>query len=367
MEDDAVVAAIPEAPGPRTDRPGAEDPHTRVVIRFVYRGLWRGVGGCAGMCALAGIVAFFGREALAAITLFIGLALALLFFLQLTLLRAVDKAMAAQAWRPVIARPLRATDCRVEVRDGADLYYLKGGVLDPFAQVLARHPRAWLVGPDSRGRAALRLPGTHSPLPLRKAKNADGYREVRPRQTNIDPAAPASEDEVAIRWAKVVRRKTRRWFCWPALLALAVSVGFLRGASDQTAADEASMSVAVAVAVGVLVLLIWALSRWQKGRDAVTLPKLLAAGPWQRYPIRLTSPYRPGKFAFGDVSVAVEFDGVEHPFTLHYASPDVVGYIENTGTIWFAGSPHSGGQAIAVGVPGYPIIGIVRPAAPESR
>ncbi|GAA5112350.1 hypothetical protein [Haloechinothrix salitolerans] len=211
------------------------------------------------------------------------------------------------------------------------------------------------------------MPGIHSPIPLRKAKNADGYREVRPRQTNVDPAAPASDDEVTIRWAKVVRRKTRRWFCWPALLALAVAVGVVRGAPDQTAADGPIMSVAIAAAAGVLVLLIWALSRWQKARGWVSLPKLLAAGPWQRYPTRLASPYRPGRFAFSDVSVAVQFDGVEHPFTLHYASPDVVGYIEDTGTIWFAGSPHSGGQAIAIGVPGYPILGLARPAMPESR
>lgn len=362
MADDTAFTVTPEVPGPRTDRPAADDPLVKAMIRLAHRTLWWSLARYFGLCAVGGLLAFVDQVAIAAIALAGGVFLIAVALRALALFRALEKIMATQAWRPVRVRGLMAKDRRVEVQDGDDVRYLKGCVPEFHAQILARQPVAWLVGPDSRGRVALRFPGLHTPLALRTAKDAAGYREMRPKQPHIDPAAPASDDVVALRGAKVMRRRVHARLYWPLIVAAWAVIGYVFALSRQVIPAETAIASALAVAAAVLVTLIWALTRWQKFRAYAAMPKLLAAGPWQRHPVRLTSSYRPGKYATDDVSVVVDVDGVEVPFVLHHAVPDLVGYIEDTDTIWLAGSPHSAGRAIAVGVPGYPILGIAYPS-----
>lgn len=110
-----------------------------------------------------------------------------------------------------------------------------------------------------------------------------------------------------------------------------------------------------------LIPVVWGADR-TKGRYYFGMPKLLRAGPWQCASVRLLSPYR---WAVPEIPLLVTMgDGSEIRYRLVYPTFDLVGHIEQTGTIWFAGSPHAGGKPVALGVPGLPIlcVGVADPS-----
>ncbi|CRK55652.1 hypothetical protein [Alloactinosynnema sp. L-07] len=211
---------------PFTDRPALSDPTTAILLRPMRcsQTLWRVVGVILGLsCALQWVAMAMSDDPVR--TFFTSTVWSSVSFgvviTQLHLVRghtAMSELLGAQAWRPVGVRVLRGTSLFgvsvVEVGDGVGPLRVFGASRAHLA-VAVRTGTAWVVGPDGRGRAALRLEGSHHAWPARVHR-----RPVKPARV------PAADSDASAMWA----RQSRSWWKAPENRRL----GELLGAGEWT-------------------------------------------------------------------------------------------------------------------------------------
>jgi hypothetical protein len=258
--------------------------------------------------------------------------------------------LTTQPWRSV---PAKLVGPRVlEVRSGDQDWHLRVRLYDAVRRVIARTGRVWLVGPDDRGWFALRIDGAHAPWPARRTRSRGG-REVTWSAPSTTPTA--AHDPVSASWAATVARLARLGLLpYVALAAIFVllSIGLAWG----------THLVIVWVVFGLICVtpcLVLLAIRVRRTRDLRRLIPLLSVGPWQRVRAELHS-WKFQEKGYTNVTGTVFLDnGVRLSLFLPSANADLLGNIWETGTAWFAGEP-TPGKTMAVGFPGYPVLGVAR-------
>lgn len=366
-----------------SDRPAGEDPAYALALRQITRGLRT-----AAATGLVWVIAAWPLARLpwslttlpitrivAALALALGLvvlASALAAAARLApWIGAARRLGRTEPWREVSATlfaDARGHHIRCAEADGSTTT-LSVLLTTVVAEAVAGAGRVAIIGPDASGRAVLRRGPLHALIPAKVASGEGRLTPVRGRRP--EPGGPASADVVALRWARHARERTGR-----ALLPL-VTVFFVGCAVGLAVWSQArrrwivagadpdgyssSVYAAVTGLVWLVVLTVVAVARWQRYREWWAAPALLAEGPWTRLPVTLTRPFRPNRRGLGAATATVTLpDGARLPVFLRDANIDVIGYVQATGSLWFAGVPLPGRPA-AVGVPGHPILGVAHP------
>ncbi|GAA3431617.1 hypothetical protein GCM10018954_012180 [Kutzneria kofuensis] len=193
-----------------------------------------------------------------------------------------------------------------------------------------RGERVWLVGPDAKGLVAVfdeASPYPHSTRvttrPLSKRRLADRPRDPRGRATAVADAA------------------FRLFVCrWGFTIVITICIGLELGPQPQV--------LAWLYAVAGIVIAIGMARDWLRPERVLRAGRLLAA-PLVEYPARLVA----------DRSFAVRLDdGAELVAKIAWER-DVVANVRASGRLWIAGTPLPG-ATLGVGVPDFPVAGVVR-------
>jgi hypothetical protein len=264
--------------------------------------------------------------------------------------RAARALLSGEPWRPVGAVVRGAT---VRLADGT---LVRVWELPPPARaVIARSGRVWLVGPDSHGWVALRVDGLHTPWPARVrgagvrlpaagptgmvdglwsgtgVPQAEQQGDVAVAVTPVQaPQVVAADDPVVAAWVRHLAR-----LVWGELAFAGLCTA---GLAVLAASFWPAVVAAGAVVAGMLA--------W-RARTVHRLARLLTRGPWQRADAVLTD----------GVTAVRTADGTRFTVELRGTHPDVVANVDETSSLWVAGSPS---EAAAVGFPGYPVLAAAR-------
>ncbi|WP_436495609.1 hypothetical protein [Actinokineospora sp. HUAS TT18] len=332
---------------PFTDRPALSDPTTAILLKpkqrahhlMLVTSLFLGLILALQLLVLAmsddPVRTFFTSTVWSAITVAGMVA-------QYAMVRPVPAVVAllgAQAWRPVGARVVRGTSTWLErsvVEVDGKLLRLTGASPAHLA-VLARSGMVWLVGPDARGRAAVRIEGSHEAW---LAQVVGGP---------VEPARlPDVGADVTAGWTTWLRGRTRL-----ALVALALmAVGMLVALVILTESAWWQALVIVATVGAIAGAVAWRLSPL---RANAGLAALLSAGVWVQVSASL-APWqaRLGGFAKATATLRLA-DGRVLVAEMAAAPVDLLGTVWDTGALWVVGEPVPG-ATVAVGYPGYPLV-----------
>ncbi|HVK24792.1 MAG TPA: hypothetical protein VM677_25830 [Actinokineospora sp.] len=197
---------------PSTDRPASSDPTTAILVwsRLRRRGYLQGGAVLTAInVAVQVLLAVIGSGHMLAATTSVLAASAVFAYLvvQFGHIRdapAVDALLGTQPWRPVDVRIVRGpvglwTRSVVEV---GDVRFEASGPSPAHLAVLARSGTAWLIGPDARGRAAMRIEGSHEAWPARVRLGS-----VKPGRL---PVVGANVDRLWATWLAAWPRLSRR-------------------------------------------------------------------------------------------------------------------------------------------------------------
>jgi hypothetical protein len=226
--------------------------------------------------------------------------------------------------------------------------------------IMARTRRIWLVGPDAKGEYLYCVAG--SCIPPLFAWVVD-EQPPEDSEVMVEQAAPAllanAADDVVATWG-LERDWNRRAIWWVLLVAGSILIGsvVLSGVLLSTGAEHAIESIA---ALGVLLVFVVPF--------VVFLPRMLcllgritrlrSTGPWTSVSATMHDPVGPDKRRLRTYrGVATMPDGRTVSVGVHTMN-SLAANIAATGLLWIVGEP-TPGRAFAVGLPGYPHIGIGR-------
>lgn len=217
-------------------------------------------------------------------------------------------------------------------------------------QIVARSGRIWLCGPDERKRVMVRVDGMCLGVTARVTRTAP----TAPAGAGLPPVRPVGNrpiDEPVLAW--LLRRQTR-WFAAALAAGLLLVVGGLLIAATGASGTGIALGLFPLLYGGLLVT-----SLVSGRRRSLRVPKLIAASTgWTPLPVHLDS-WQAGGRVFGPARGAIWLpDGSSIPVHLPRASIDLVANIQASHTLWVAGGYPTRGATVAVGVPGYPIIGL---------
>ncbi|MBA0126218.1 hypothetical protein H0B56_11770 [Haloechinothrix sp. YIM 98757] len=369
-----------DVPAPATDRPAAEAGYSRMYMDVFRRGM-------RGMCTLSVIAVVSSALLVLAVpaprwlvvfstlvALLLVVSTGVAFVRWTPMLSSVSAMMDSRPWRPVtvyrIFRGRRTYLVELTDVDGSRGLYRVYHNLRPWFDVAGRTGVLWMVGPDSKGRAGLRLAGIHVPLLARKRRRARrGDSQMRVSRPALDPARTAADDPVVagyMRWA----RSQAWWNLVVTVLSMAVATTYMAGLVTATEAGvwlrtEAGIAPSgpAMMLAAVLVVAVASVGFWLRNvRDILMMPRLLRRGSWTRLPAGLARPYRPNRQGFAVLELAVGLpDGSIRYVVVRNARPELAEYVDATGELWLAGLPHGSGPT-ACGVPGYAILEVARPS-----
>ncbi|OLR95247.1 hypothetical protein [Actinokineospora bangkokensis] len=204
--------------------------------------------------------------------------------------------------------------------------------------VLARTGRAWVVGPDEAGWAALRVDGTHEALP---AKALHRVPAAKPEPAFAPPEVCAARELRAdLLFAA--------WF----LLAGYLFVGVMSLGVDYAVGKALLVGLGALTLVALLITpALWHL------RVNLRLPALVAGARWQRVELSL-APWKARADGTARAAATVHGGG-DARLRLPAASVELLGTIWDTGAAWVSGELAAGAW-VAVGHPGYGPVAVAR-------
>ncbi|MBV9846521.1 MAG: hypothetical protein JOZ47_15845 [Kutzneria sp.] len=364
---------------PATDRPARDDPYTRLVYDRLVAGrrrMWLSMMmlGLVLLVAVGPLVALWllgsgiqGIDALRSLfsllVLFIALFLEFLVVYRRTrTIRLLD----GHAWRPtrvdVVSVTSRRSPAPSVVRDlsGAVSGYLRLSRL-PWGtqQVMLRTGRVFLCGPDRRGHALVRVDGLCPPVAARIVSEAKGGQ--RPQPAGV--AGPRPADDPVLMWIQHHARYVMRTI-WLRLVgvpsAVVVVLVLLAWSGDEDTLLLLPLPVFFVLAMAFTLMIAMWWRRSKRRREGNVFALLRAADHWTPLPMRLDS-WTPGRwFLWGPATGQVWLpDGTTAGVHLSTADISLVADIQAGQTLWVAGWPRTE-STMAVGVPGYPIVGRAR-------
>jgi len=351
-----MESTAPVVRDPAIDRPAITDPTTAILLRVRQDqsfGLAMVVVLLAFVFSSAFVLAWSGASVLFALHLAVMLGVLGLVasrqYLWGRWLRSArgPRLLHAAPWRPVPARVVRRRSpgwaSVVALGEGATSTAVRVTALnEAHHAVIARTGRAWVVGPDETGWAALRVDGTHEALP------AWALAAVPPGTAKAPAADPAvlTARTLSVNTVSVVALF---------LLGLAITVGawLVVGMRPSTMlVSVASWLLCVGLALG---LTVW------HARVNLRLPALVGAAEWTRVELSL-APWKARRDGTAKASATVRLsDGSTRTLLLPGASVELLGTIWDTGAAWLSAAPDPG-TTLAVGHPGYPPVSVARVA-----
>jgi len=259
-------------------------------------------------------------------------------------LAAARRLLADQSWRPVPVVVSRGGPL-VELADQPAGHLVRVTWPRAVRLVAARTGRVWVVGPDAAGWLALRVDGAPTLFRARRIRSGAVVAAMRPEPAGT--SGTAADDPVTSAVAARIRAEPHRQ-----LLMGVLVVAALFGFTLLAARSVAAIWITAFVCLPLLVVLAVLVSRQWAGR---ALPALLRSGPWRQARVTLR-PWQLRRDGTATVNGTVTVDGVSLEIVLPRARPDLLGVMWETGTVWLAGDPGRG--RVAVGFPGYPLLGV---------
>ncbi|HWC79883.1 MAG TPA: hypothetical protein VG756_07960 [Pseudonocardiaceae bacterium] len=349
-------SGLPIGAFPATDRLAIDEPYTRMWFDLITRSSHRIRNMAAGFGVLALI--FLGlavtapddfNETLTSALLAGTVVVLLAWVINVRWRRVADSVYPRMAWRAAEATVLRSRRTVVTATlDEEHIHLRVPRARLAFRQIVARSHRIWLCGPDERGRVMVRLDGLSLGVLAKVIAPPAGATPVTP------VAAPTARpvDEPVLAW--LLRRQNRAFTIALACCGLLVVGGALVLASttDGTAPGVGLLPLVYGLLMAALVL-----SGRRRVRQA---PNLIASvSGWTPVPVRLDA-WQTGGRVFGPARGAIWLpDGTAVLLSVPRAGIDLVANVQASHTLWIAGAPRPG-AVVAVGVPGYPIIGLAR-------
>lgn len=332
-----TVATLHE---PAQDSPATMDPTTAILLGLKQKLRWRLLFYCAlatvGFGPWLAVAASLWETpyplASAVVICWIGTAgAAWLWMLWVPRAAAL---MWTRPWRPVTARVVRAgrpTFTSVVECDGDTLLRVSNLTAAHHA-LIARTARVWVVGPDDKGWASVRVDGSHVVFPARQVSAS--------RRTSAVEAG----DVTALTAARMRVRSSFFLRCSLAVVLWLIAMGV-------SGAPWLSMVGITAVPVYLLV---------RQGQAAFIdrrLPMLVADADWRELPVSMNPWFwREDGTSTAEGIVRLP-DGRTLAARMPNATVDLLGTIYERGTVWFSAVPESG-KTVAVGFPGYPLLAV---------
>ncbi|MBM7772643.1 hypothetical protein JOD54_002847 [Actinokineospora baliensis] len=326
---------------PVLERPVLADPTTDLLVRLRPRAerevLRSPVFLTVLLAALTVFIVMYGNILLAVLPgVFCLLNLGVLSYLW-SLVRSSRRGAALLVdayWRPTEVTVLRGSSISTDLSTPSGALRVLG-LSTAHRPVLRRTGRAWIVGPDSSGDAAVRIEGSFEAYPAVRLAKAPAPGPV-PKAETTDPT---------LLWAKNL--SARAWLL--ASPAVGLLVGVLAFVADVDLL--VLLVITLVVVLGLALGQVKNLHRWIDRK----LPRLVAAGGWVAAGATL-SPWTPRVDSSAETSVALRLDsGVVATVALPNALTDLLGAIVDTGGVWVAGTI-APGNTVAVGFPGYPLV-----------
>ncbi|GAA3011630.1 hypothetical protein [Actinokineospora diospyrosa] len=330
---------------PVLTRSALSDP-TTATLHALRRALdWRKVLPLVNV-VLAAVVAWYGNHALGS-TAVTGLLLVLgavslaqgVYALRVRQISLRNVGMLReQPWTSVDIQVLRGTTGITDLRvEGATTALRVFSLTAAHRAVLRRTGRAWLVGPDAEGVAAIRVEGSHEAWPARVLSTVPAQRPV-PAPDKVEPTARAA----AVR----SKRITMALVFLPVFLLYALYTATMFGGFELLLF---LIGLTPALLVGLLLVAIR--HRLADRR----LPALVRAGGWVQVEATVHSrAQRADATAEAHITLR-RADGSAVAVVSRNAPVDLLGAITDTGVVWVAGTVETG-QTIALGFPGYPLV-----------
>ncbi|WP_018683031.1 hypothetical protein [Actinokineospora enzanensis] len=262
--------------------------------------------------------------------------------------RATTELLSTTAWRPARVEVLstRKRRCVVEVVTEEQTFCLALVMYPAHRAVLRRSGRAWVVGPDCKGIAAVRIEGSFEAWPARLVAGRPEPMPVSARET-ADPT---------VQWAGIVRQGIVRLVI--PLLAPLVAFGLVLDRLGHVDLPLDLVGAAAALVVGAAML-------WPHRRLPAQwrLRGLLDVGEWTRATATVDR-CTPNRVGVRDAVVTARLpEGGTVTLALAQVGMDLPNTVTATGALWIKGAPRPGGR-VAVGFPGYPMVTVARVLGP---
>lgn len=345
---------------PREDRPAGEDPWIAPLVRAASRrrrslALWS-----LPLFAVCVFVLLAGRD-WAGVALPVVLAL---FFAARFLLGVYNWFQSSPRSRErLLATPLRkirlgegdlrATKRALYVRLSDDQWF-RFRPSSVYAPLLARRRHVWVLGPDSSGRAIVFPPGMVQGV-ARRVETAPSSK--------AEPVVGAEARTVAPEDDPVVRAAARfngRYVLAGAVAGLLVAGWLSASYGPWLLGPDLSMDnlLGAASLYGVMLAVFLLSTSLGAGLRLRRLASAAHASAWTPLRITVDSPPRPG-VTFPSVTGRCTLpDDTLRAVELRRVSASLAAAVDASGVLWVAGEPIKGGNA--VGVPGYPVLGVAK-------
>jgi hypothetical protein len=345
---------------PRGDVPAGEDPWIGPLVRAASRRRRSLVLWSPSLVALCVYVLVEGREwAGVALPAVLALFFAVRFCFgvygwYMSSPRSRERLLATPLRKVCLTEgDLRATKRAVYVRLSDDQWF-RFRPSSVYVPLLARRRYVWVLGPDSAGRAIVFLPGMVQAVARRVEKTPP---------SGAGPVVGVAARTVAPKDDPVVQAAARFnvWYLLASVVpSVLVAVWFAVSYVPWLAAPDHRLGTLPGVVslYGVLlaVFLLWT--------SFVTMSRLrrldgaARAVVWTPLRITVDSPPRRG-VAFPSVTGRCTLpDDTLRSVELRGVSANIAAAVDASGVLWVAGEPRKGGNA--VGLPGYPILGVAK-------
>ncbi|SHE67189.1 hypothetical protein [Streptoalloteichus hindustanus] len=337
--------------------------HTSLVFQHATRTVRLYLGGASALFVLVLVLLFWLPSpvllALAAVPVLLG---ATVWFRVGHWLPRARRLLAERPWRSAPARVLRPE--RTLFSGGYDIVLADGTALRigqeyaGIVQTIVHGGRVWLVGPDDDGAAVVSVDGVQAGFPAHVVPARAGAPE---EALASGDSGTAADDPVAADCARRMRSRLLAGIRPPVAL-FCLGLGFLAWVVARFGGVGNAFG-----AYGALVVLAgggWAGALLARARHHLGLARLLTLGPWRPVTARLTEEWRPGWQLLADVRAEVTEvtepgGGRATTVLLPRAHHDLVGAVQHTGQLWVAGDLAPGATR-AVGLPGCPVLGVLR-------
>lgn len=333
-----MTVATPHEPA--QDRPAMADNTTMILFELMRKRVWRMVFASVVAAVLVGpwlAIPAFAFEEEPPYPMVSGVVLVWIFmaFNRLWILWIPRGAalLRTRGWRPAQARILRAgrPSFTSLVECDGELVLRVGRLSAAQHALIARTGRVWVVGPDDKGWASVRVDGSHVVFAARRAK--------APKEVPVN----AEGDVTAL---------TAAWMRFGATAHLRFLAAVLAWMAVMVALDVRWTHMAGLVGVLAVVTV-------RRGSAFVDrrLPALVSAADWCELPVSMNPWFwREDGTSTAEGVVGLP-DGRSLALRMPNATVDLLGTIYERGTVWFSAVPESG-KTVAVGFPGYPLLAV---------
>lgn len=343
---------------PRTDGLAIDDPDTALLQQIRTRFLRGRLGSLlltAAMIALAVVNRDLVSSACAGLMVLLVLPTTVyLLWLYEPQRRRGKVLLNRYSWRGARATLVAARPClvRVVLDDDRELTLRLQRLNWVGRQRLLRTGALWICGPDERGRALVRGAGSVGEVVADIADLTDAAPKGVP-PVLVHPSGPRPADDPALIWYE---RGYRRGLLIVVaiLMLLGGVVAGVQSRSDDDALNQSLIGALVPIGIALGLLGYGAIARYVRVR------RFAAATHWQAVPVSLDTWEAQRALGVRTGTGRIILPGGWRCYVEFPRLPlDLAANLRATGVLWLAGDA-TPGQTVPIGLPGFPLRGIVK-------